>query len=101
VTKVKFYKSYNFRTKDPVIDQVRTIIQDEGVTYQQVHEKSGVTVTTLHNWFHGETRKPQFATIMAVARALGYDFRLVKGVKTVTKVPLKREAVAAAKEVVT
>lgn len=73
------YKTYNFRDKDPVIDEMRTIVADEGLKYEQIHSLSGVSTTTMHGWFKGETRRPQFATIMAVARACGYDLKLVKG----------------------
>jgi DNA-binding phage protein len=72
------YRSYSFLTKDPIIDQVRTIVQDEGETYVKIHEMSGVATTTLYNWFNGETRRPQFASIMAVVRALGYDMQLTR-----------------------
>lgn len=72
------YKSYSFRTKDPVIDELRTVVKDEAVSYQQVADASGVSAGTLHNWFQGETRRPQHASIMAVTRAMGYDYVLVR-----------------------
>lgn len=65
------YKSYMFRTKDPVIDAVRTKVQDSGKKYQDIHVESGVSAATLHNWFHGNTMRPQFATIAAVTKSLG------------------------------
>ena len=77
------YKSYSFKDKDPVIDEVRTLVADSDRTYQQVHEASGVSVTTLYNWFEGTTKKPQYATVMAVVRALGYESRFVKSRKSV------------------
>jgi len=83
---MKFYKSYNFRDKDPVIDRVRTILQDQGVTYQYVENKSGVTDTTLRNWFQGKTRRPQHATVAAVLGCLGYDLLPVKRADTATNV---------------
>ena len=52
------YKSYSFTEKDPIIDEVRTVFQDSGKTKQWVEDESGVTSTTLHNWFEGKTRKP-------------------------------------------
>ena len=71
------YKSYNFVNKDPIIDEVRTVFQDAGVTKQWVEDNSGVTSTTLHAWFDGKTRKPQAATINAVLRALGHKLGVV------------------------
>ena len=73
------YLSYNFVDKDPIIDKLRTLIQRDGWTYPQIQEKSGVTVQTLYNWFSGPTRKPQYATVMAVVRALGYRMEISKG----------------------
>jgi transcriptional regulator with XRE-family HTH domain len=71
------YKSYNFTEKDPIIDELRTVIQDSGASYKQIHDDSGVSVTTLSNWFSGETRRPQAASLNAVARALGYKLGFV------------------------
>ena len=65
------YKSYSFVNKDPVIDLLRTAKDDRKVTLEGIHSDSGVSVGTLHNWFRGKTRRPQFATVAAVARAMG------------------------------
>lgn len=75
---LKIYRSYNFRDKDPVIDKVRTIVEDSGESYKTIHEESDVSVTTLWNWFEGATKRPQFATVNAVGRALGYELQFVK-----------------------
>jgi transcriptional regulator with XRE-family HTH domain len=75
---LKIYKSYSFRNKDPIIDKLRTIIKDEGFSFAKIERKSGVTANTLHNWFNGKTRRPQFATVNAVARCMGYDLGLAK-----------------------
>jgi DNA-binding phage protein len=72
------YKSYLFKDKDPVIDELRTMVQESGDSYTDLHDSSGVSTNTLYNWFKGETRRPQFATVMAVTRALGYDLRFVQ-----------------------
>jgi hypothetical protein len=65
------YKSYNFVTKDPMIDLVRTVIEDSRVTFAWIEQESGVTSHTLRKWLYGDTRKPQAATINAVLRCLG------------------------------
>jgi len=72
---MKLYKSYVFIDKDPVIDVMRTMVQDSRKTFTQVERESGVTSTTLRNWFGGQTRRPQFATVAAVARSLGKTIR--------------------------
>lgn len=73
------FLAYNFMDKDPIIDRMRRMIEKEGLTLQEVSIASGVTIQTLYNWFRGETRKPQFATAMAVIRGLGYNIRFMKG----------------------
>jgi DNA-binding phage protein len=65
------YRTYNFVDKDPVIDQLRTAMEDTAHTIGHLSDESGVSTTTLYNWFDGETRRPQFATVAAVATAMG------------------------------
>jgi DNA-binding phage protein len=67
---LKLYKSYNFVDKDPVIDQMRGIVK--GYKHSEVADKSGVSESTIYNWFEGKTKRPQYATVMAVVRAMGY-----------------------------
>lgn len=66
------YRSYRFIDKDPIIDAVKTVVQDEHLNNNRVHEISGVASTTLTNWFEGGTRRPQNSTVSAVTAALGY-----------------------------
>lgn len=65
------YRSYLFKEKDPVIDALRTAVQDSTLSYQDIHHASGVSVGTLNKWFYGDVRRPQFATVSAVALACG------------------------------
>jgi hypothetical protein len=69
---MKLYKSYVFRTKDPVIDELRGFIDHEtrGV-YRRLSNESGVSHSAIHNWFKGTTKRPQSASIEAVGRAIG------------------------------
>jgi hypothetical protein len=77
---LRIYRTYSYIDKNPVIDKVRTLVQDEGLFKKLgiVHELSGVAVTTLDNWFNGATRSPQHATIAAVVTSLGYEEQFVK-----------------------
>ena len=86
---MKTYNSYLFRDKDPVIDEVRTAIANSGENWSQIERTSGVTRTTLRNWFSGPTKRPQHATVRAVLRAIGYDFQLVTTVPDTKVIPLK------------
>jgi transcriptional regulator with XRE-family HTH domain len=70
------YKSYSFVDKDPIIDQVRTIIQDSHMMYKDIAEASGVGKDTIRKWLDGGTKKPQAATLNAVLRACGHKLSI-------------------------
>jgi hypothetical protein len=65
-------RTYRWFDKDPIIDAARTMIGDEKLKLNMVHQISGVSATTLDNWFHGDTRKPQNDTLTALSSSLGY-----------------------------
>lgn len=75
---LKPYRSYMFRNKDPIIDKMRTLIADNDITHTRISELSGVSTTTLYNWFGGKTRRPQFASLNAVARTMDCELALRK-----------------------
>lgn len=74
-----FFRTYKFRRgeKDPVIDKVRTIMDDTGSSIGDINKECGVASSTLRGWFDGETMRPQYATLCATVRSMGYDFALV------------------------
>lgn len=83
---IQAYKTYRFRDKDPMIDKLRTVLQAEYpgmrkngslINYGLAASHSGVSQSTLRNWFEGETRRPQFASMCATARGAGHDLVLV------------------------
>lgn len=75
------YRTYRFIDKDPVIDEIRTLVKDEGLLGKLdiVHQLSGVSTSTLDNWFNGDTKSPQNRTICAVTSSLGYKRTWTKG----------------------
>lgn len=82
---LKLYKAYNFRSKDPVIDELRTIVQDVYGTKQldtklfnDIEEKGGPTAACVRGWFLGKTKRPQSASLEAAGRAIGYKRKWVK-----------------------
>ena len=80
MAEIRTYRTYRYIDKNPVIDRVRTIVQDEGL-YKKlkiVHEISGVATSTLDNWFHGDTKNPQHGTVAAVVTSLGWREEFVK-----------------------
>jgi transcriptional regulator with XRE-family HTH domain len=70
------YKSYNFVNKDPMIDFIRTVVSESGLTYNKICENSGVNHNTLRAWLYGTTKKPQAATMNAVLRACNYKLNI-------------------------
>lgn len=74
----KLYAAYNFRTKDPVIDELRTIIEDHmGARVNrkhltQIEKGGGPSRGAMVGWFFGKTRRPQSPAVEAAGRAVGY-----------------------------
>jgi len=79
IASAAFLRTYHFRKKekDPVIDAVHTLFDEVGASLKNIHEKAGISRTTVYNWFDGPTCKPQYATLNATLRALGYEFQIV------------------------
>ena len=88
-TKLVKYKSYDFggQDHDPIIDQMMTTFADEGLSYEKVAELSGLSAGTIRNWIDRRKRanpkrkptmRPQFASVMAFYRSLGFDLRVVR-----------------------
>jgi hypothetical protein len=82
---LRLYKSYMFRTKDPVIDELRTIVQNEtgdqrlrSKTLKVIESDGGPTVGCMQGWFRGKTKRPQSASLEAAGRAIGYKRVWVK-----------------------
>lgn len=65
------YKAYPFIDKDPVIDVLRTMKRDTGMSDTEITAAGGPATGTLKGWFGGKTRRPQFATVAASAVAMG------------------------------
>jgi len=73
------YGAYVFKTKDPAIDQLRTVVEDhfghrvKHKDLQQITEEGGPSVACMRAWFFGKTQRPQNPTLEAAGRALGYQ----------------------------
>ena len=81
---LKLYKAYSFRTKDPAIDELRTVVEDHfgrrvsKKDLVEIEESGGPAAGTMNEWFFGQTRRPQSATLEAAGRAIGFRRRWVK-----------------------
>lgn len=54
-----------------MLDWLATAIKDSGMNLEHICNASGVARQTLDKWYKRETKRPQFSTIAAVAKALG------------------------------
>lgn len=71
-TRSNLYRSYVFKDKDPIIDLVRTVVQESEMSYGEISDKSGVSTSAINGWLNGATLRPQFCTANAVFRSCGY-----------------------------
>jgi hypothetical protein len=73
------YKSYVFRTKDPAIDELRTLVEDHfgkrvnNKMLEQISEDGGPSSACMRAWFFGKTKRPQNPTLEAAGRSMGYE----------------------------
>lgn len=75
--RMPIYRSYTFRGKDPAIDQMRSLIERtmgfDKRTLGKINKDGGPSRSCMANWFYGDTRRPQNATIEAAGRAIGFE----------------------------
>ena len=83
---IKMYKTYMFRNKDPIVDTLRTALQQEakltGISERKMEriacELSGLSNSTPAGWFRKGIKRPQFATLNAFARAIDHELTLTR-----------------------
>lgn len=86
------YAAYSFRKneQDPVLDTMKTVMELEiGLgrgAFQKAAEQTGLSRSTFDSWWTKcSTQKPQYTSIAAFARGLGYDIALIKSARRNTK----------------
>lgn len=67
------YRTYKFTSQDPAVKEVLACCTKKD---SESSAASGVAEATIHNWRSHKTRRPQFATLQAVAMANGKRFVL-------------------------
>jgi hypothetical protein len=77
-TVIKVYRTYSFKDKDPVIDEMRTLVENGEIDQYEAATRAGLARSTVDNWFFGSTRRPQSASVEAFGRALGWKRSWVK-----------------------
>src|SRR5215467_7609013 len=61
----------NWINRDPSIEALLSHARNKHLSYQQLHNISGVAEGTFKNWDEGKTRTPHNITLCAAATALG------------------------------
>ncbi len=56
---------------EEVIQKVLTLIEDSGMSYEELSAKSGVPVSSIKRYIKGETKSPGFFPLCSVITALG------------------------------
>ena len=57
--------------RDPLLDDVVSILLNSGLSIKAISFKSGVSVKTLYSWINGNTYRPQRATMEMALRVCG------------------------------
>lgn len=67
------FKKYVFlpTEKDPAVEYLRSPFEANTETVNAFAVRAGLSHGTVSNIFYGKTRKPQFATMVRIARAIG------------------------------
>jgi len=76
-SRLRLYKAYVVRGKDPVIDEIKNIIENQvgdlsSTSLRDVQKSGGPAASTLRSWLFGKTRRPNNTTVEAAGRALGF-----------------------------
>ena len=74
----KYQTSYWLIERDPMMDQVLTMIRKAKLTFTQVERKSGVSAQTIRAWSSGKTRRPKRLTLEYAARAVGFRMTFIR-----------------------
>jgi len=63
---------------EPALKSIQSIAAQSGHTLASLANKSGVSRSTLRNWFSGKTMRPQLPTVKVVLKGLGYSVTFTK-----------------------
>jgi hypothetical protein len=67
------WAAYNFEDKDPALYAAKTVVEDSGMTFKEIHAAGGATVATQTKWFLKSARSCRFDALMSTVRAAGGD----------------------------
>lgn len=70
-------RSYNIIERNPEIDRFRTLWQRQHIKENDLAVLAGLSNSTVHNMFGGETRDPRHSTFAKMAGAMNHEYGLV------------------------
>lgn len=56
------------------IDEIKIYLKEHNITYAELSNKSGISVSTLKDIFRGASKNPRLDTINAICNALGLQY---------------------------
>lgn len=56
------------------IDEIKIYLKEHNITYAELSNKSGISVSTLKDIFRGASKNPRLDTINAICNALGLSY---------------------------
>lgn len=62
---------YRLVDKDPVIDQMRSLISHSDASYKKLADQASISPSTISAWFRGTTKRPQVPTVRRFCQAVG------------------------------
>jgi hypothetical protein len=70
-------QKYRFMDKDPMIDQVLSLVDQSGRSDTAIAHEAFIAPSTIKGW-RTKTKRPQRVTLEFVLRVLGYKFEIVR-----------------------
>jgi len=74
-------EGYRWIDKDPIIDEMLALAKQDGRPLASLAHRSYLSPTTIYNWDHGKTRRPNHHSVHSFLRAMGYELKIVKSDK--------------------
>lgn len=69
--------AYNFVDRDPIFGIVQSAVAESGMSYAEITEAGGASITTVRNYMKGGTRTGRFDCLMRTIRAAGGDLEAI------------------------
>jgi hypothetical protein len=70
-------RTYRFTNKDPVNDEIMMMVDESGLKGKahigRIAQLSTLAYGTVYGILYGDTKRPQNATVMSIATALGFE----------------------------